>query len=68
MKAQEIEQLYQEATRGYEEPTVAYLSGRTLKEMSKKLGAPIPRDNDGNPILDGEAYCMIAGEGIFRVE
>jgi len=68
MKAEAIERLYQKVVYGREEPGLAYLSGKTLKEMSAMWGDPITEDKNGNPIIDGALYCMMAGEGVFRVE
>lgn len=42
MKAEEIEQLYQETMFGYDEPTLAYVSGKTLKKMTGCLVSRSP--------------------------
>lgn len=67
MKAADIEQKYQETLFGHDEPDIAYCNGKTLKEMAAKCGEPVSEDSDGNPIRDGELYCMTR-KGIWLIE
>ena len=59
-----MEAAYREVTFGYAEPDIMWMNGKLLKEMAVKNGNPVENDSDGNPIYDGEVYCLTA-KGIF---
>jgi hypothetical protein len=44
-----------------------YLLGATIKRLSEDNCQPIPMDDDGDALIDGELYC-VTSHGIFVVE
>jgi hypothetical protein len=63
-KFEGMEEAYRQVVFGYDEPDVMWMNGKLLKEMAIKNGKPVENDSDGNPIYDGEVYCLTA-KGIY---
>jgi len=65
-KVIEFHSTYKDVTSGFDEPSIMYVTGKTLRQMAKNLGGECGRDFEGNPILDDELYC-VTERGVWPV-
>jgi hypothetical protein len=64
--AMERERTYAELTYGFDEPEFAWLTGKTLRLLTREMGDEATHDNNGDPINDDELY-LLDKDGIVPV-
>lgn len=61
--------MYREAIGGFATPPVMMANGKMFNWMAEQNGEPAPKDMDGNPLRENEAYLWTKeGHSILREE